>query len=110
MSISGSSLTRTPTESPYTNISSGRAADAHIVLSYIPGVHFQSLCPTGQATVSSVADEPPAKKARLSHADRTRLASAMEPEDVRESSSAGNDRRMAEAGHSESSSDRERGG
>ena len=31
-------------------------------VAYHTGVHFQSLCPTGQATVSSVADEPPAKK------------------------------------------------
>ena len=41
--ISGQNIT----ESPCTNVSSGRAANAHIVFGYIPGVRFQSLYPTG---------------------------------------------------------------
>ena len=95
------------TASPYTKVSSGRAAEAHIVLGYIPGVHFQSLYPIGQVTTGSVADEPPAKKSRLSDADRKRLARAVESEDARKSRLAGVARQQAERRQAESSAIRD---
>ena len=95
------------TASPYTKVSSGRAAEAHIVLGYIPGVHFQSLYPIGQVTTGSVADEPPAKKSRLSDADRKRLARAVESEDARKSRLAGVACQQAERRQAESSAIRD---
>ena len=95
------------TASPYTKMSSLRDTEAHIVLGYIPRLHFQSLYPIGQATVSSVAGEPPAKKTRLSDADRKRLARAVESEDARKSRLAEMARRRAESRQAESSAIRE---
>ena len=95
------------TASPYTKMSSLRAAEAHIVLGYIPGLHFQSLYPIGQVTTGSIADEPPAKKTRLSDADRKRLARAVESEDARKSRLAEMARRQAESRQAESSAIRE---
>ena len=95
------------TASPYTKVSSDRAAEAHIVLGYIPRVHFQSLYPIGQVTTGSVADEPPAEKTRLSDADRRTLARAVESEDARKSRLAREARRVAERRQAESSAIRQ---
>ena len=70
-------------DEPYAKLYSGQVPTAaHIILGYIRE-HFQSLHPVFEAQVSRTTGPPPAKKPRLSDAERMSIARAMETEDMR---------------------------
>ena len=93
---------------PYTRVDSGEVpSEAHIILGYIEQTHFQSLYPVTEAEVSLATDGPPAKKSRLSDAERKMLVRATETEDSRQARLAQNALRMAEIRRAELPAERE---
>ena len=94
-------------EAPYTKMDGGHGAEVHIILGYKPQVHFQSLYRVPEAEVSLPAGAPPAKKARLSDAERKRLARAAQSEAKRTARLERDARRVAEKRTAETSSERQ---
>ena len=93
---------------PYTRVDSGEVpSEAHIILGYIEQTHFQSLYPVTEAEVSLATDGPPAKKSRLSDAERKMLVRATETEGGRQARLAQNALRMAETRRAELPAERE---
>ena len=94
-------------EAPYTKMDGGHVAGVHIILGYKPQVHFQSLYRVTETEVSLPAGAPPSKKARLSDAERKRLARAVESEAKQAARLESNARRMVEQRESETPGERQ---
>ena len=93
---------------PYTKMISGYVpTEAHIILGYIPGHHFQSLYPVTGAGVNLATGAPPAKKSRLSDVERLRLSRAVESEDMRTTRLDKDARKKAEKRKAETSAERQ---